>query len=158
MSRISLRARAPCKLSGDGRILYRRGPKLGVRRNRCRKGYWRLGAGLFGERPLCPSFKLAAKPPIRINLEERAPSILRRAVFHHAPPVVRDEISHIFRFEILLSPPRLGRRARGHRLCRSSENNFGLTDLFDLYRTRIAAFRESAPTADWAGVFVAETK
>jgi adenylate cyclase len=43
-------------------------------------------------------------------------------------------------------------------LCRGSENKFGLTPLFDLYRTRIAAFRESAPPADWAGVFVAETK
>jgi adenylate cyclase len=43
-------------------------------------------------------------------------------------------------------------------LCRASENHFGLTTVFDLYRTRIAAFRESAPPADWAGVFVAETK
>ena len=43
-------------------------------------------------------------------------------------------------------------------LCQSTENNFGLTDLFDLYRTRIQAFRESAPPADWAGIFVAETK
>jgi len=43
-------------------------------------------------------------------------------------------------------------------LCRGSENKFGLTPIFDLYRTRIAAFRESAPPADWAGVFVAETK
>jgi len=29
-------------------------------------------------------------------------------------------------------------------LCRSSGNNFGLTDRFGLYRTRIEAFRESA--------------
>src|SRR5215831_16675522 len=43
-------------------------------------------------------------------------------------------------------------------LCRGSENKFGLTVLFDLYRTRIEAFRESAPPADWTGVFVAETK
>src|SRR5215469_5587787 len=43
-------------------------------------------------------------------------------------------------------------------LCRRSENKFGLTTLFDLYRTRLEAFRESAPPADWAGVFVAETK
>ena len=43
-------------------------------------------------------------------------------------------------------------------LCRASENKFGLTALFDLYRTRIEAFRESAPPADWMGVFVAETK
>jgi len=43
-------------------------------------------------------------------------------------------------------------------LCRSSENNFGLMALFDLYRTRIAAFRQTAPPADWTGVFVAETK
>ena len=43
-------------------------------------------------------------------------------------------------------------------LCRSNEYNFGLTGLFDLYRTRIQAFRESAPPADWKGIFVAETK
>jgi len=43
-------------------------------------------------------------------------------------------------------------------LCRSSELNFGLTGLFDLYRTRIQAFRESAPPEDWTGIFVAETK
>jgi adenylate cyclase len=43
-------------------------------------------------------------------------------------------------------------------LCRASENKFGLTALFDLYRTRIEAFRESAPPPDWVGVFVAETK
>jgi adenylate cyclase len=43
-------------------------------------------------------------------------------------------------------------------LCRSAEPNFGLMTVFDLYRTRIQAFRESAPPADWKGVFVAETK
>ena len=43
-------------------------------------------------------------------------------------------------------------------LCRSAEHNFGLTALFDLYGTRIQAFRESAPPADWTGIFVAETK
>ena len=43
-------------------------------------------------------------------------------------------------------------------LCRSTEPNFGLSTLFELYWTRIRAFRESAPPADWAGVFVAETK
>jgi adenylate cyclase len=43
-------------------------------------------------------------------------------------------------------------------LCRSAEPNFGLMALFDLYRTRIGAFRETAPPADWKGVFVAETK
>ena len=43
-------------------------------------------------------------------------------------------------------------------LCQSAEHNFGLTGLFDLYRTRIQAFRESAPPADWKGIFVAETK
>ncbi len=43
-------------------------------------------------------------------------------------------------------------------LCQSAENNFGLTGLFDLYRKRVQAFRESAPPADWAGVFFAETK
>jgi len=43
-------------------------------------------------------------------------------------------------------------------LCQSAEYNFGLTGLFDLYRTRIEGFRQSAPPADWAGIFVAETK
>ena len=43
-------------------------------------------------------------------------------------------------------------------LCCAAEDKFGLLALFDLYRTRIAAFREAAPPADWAGVFVAETK
>ena len=43
-------------------------------------------------------------------------------------------------------------------LCRSVEYNFGLAALFDLYRTRIQAFRESAPPADWVGAFVAEMK
>jgi adenylate cyclase len=43
-------------------------------------------------------------------------------------------------------------------LCQSAEHNLGLAGLFDLYRTRIQAFRESAPPADWTGIFVAETK
>jgi adenylate cyclase len=43
-------------------------------------------------------------------------------------------------------------------LCRSVEYNFDLTALFDLYETRIQTFRQSAPPADWAGIFVAETK
>src|SRR5262245_3086577 len=43
-------------------------------------------------------------------------------------------------------------------LCQSAENNFGLTGLFDLYATRIKAFREAAPPLDWTGIFVAETK
>src|SRR5215475_7265739 len=43
-------------------------------------------------------------------------------------------------------------------LCQSAENTFGLTTLLHLYRTRIQAFRESAPPADWTGIFVAETK
>jgi adenylate cyclase len=43
-------------------------------------------------------------------------------------------------------------------LCRAAEHNFGLAALFDLYRTRIEAFRETAPPKDWGGVFVAETK
>src|SRR5215831_11345820 len=43
-------------------------------------------------------------------------------------------------------------------LCRLAEQNFGLTTLFDLYETRIRAFRESAPPAEWTGIFVAETK
>jgi hypothetical protein len=41
-------------------------------------------------------------------------------------------------------------------LCRSSENNFGLTALFC---TAPALRRsEKAPPADWAGVFVAEAR
>ena len=43
-------------------------------------------------------------------------------------------------------------------LCRSAEHNFGLGAPFDIYLKRIKAFQESAPPADWAGVFVAETK
>jgi adenylate cyclase len=43
-------------------------------------------------------------------------------------------------------------------LCRLAERNFGLTTVFDLYWTRIQSFRESAPPADWKGIFVAETK
>jgi len=43
-------------------------------------------------------------------------------------------------------------------LCRSVDDNFGLAALFDLYWTRIQAFRESAPPADWVGTFVAEMK
>jgi adenylate cyclase len=43
-------------------------------------------------------------------------------------------------------------------LCQSAELNFGLTGLFDLYRTRIQAFRESAPPEEWTGIFLAETK
>ena len=43
-------------------------------------------------------------------------------------------------------------------LCQAAEYNFGLAGLFDLYRTRIQAFKETAPPADWKGVFVAETK
>ena len=43
-------------------------------------------------------------------------------------------------------------------LCQSAEHNFRLTGLFDLYRTRIQAFRESAPPEDWSGIFLAETK
>jgi adenylate cyclase len=43
-------------------------------------------------------------------------------------------------------------------LCRSAEHNFGLGAPFDLYLKRIRAFQESAPPADWKGIFVAETK
>lgn len=43
-------------------------------------------------------------------------------------------------------------------LCRSAEPNYSLTLLFDLYWQRVQAFRESAPPADWNGIFVAETK
>jgi adenylate cyclase len=42
--------------------------------------------------------------------------------------------------------------------CRSAKNNFALASLFDLYFTRVQTFRESAPPADWTGIFVAETK
>jgi adenylate cyclase len=43
-------------------------------------------------------------------------------------------------------------------LCRSAEDNFGLGVPFDIYFKRIKAFQQSAPPADWTGVFVAETK
>jgi adenylate cyclase len=43
-------------------------------------------------------------------------------------------------------------------LCRSAGHDLGLMAVLDLYRTRIEAFRESAPPLDWAGIFVAETK
>jgi adenylate cyclase len=43
-------------------------------------------------------------------------------------------------------------------LCQSAEHDFGLAHLFDLYWKRIQAFRESAPPADWTGIFIAETK
>jgi adenylate cyclase len=43
-------------------------------------------------------------------------------------------------------------------LCRASEEKLGLKGFFDLYRDRIEDFMISAPPADWAGVFVAETK
>ena len=43
-------------------------------------------------------------------------------------------------------------------LCQSLERNFDLTSLFDLYATRIQAFRKVAPPMDWTGIFVAETK
>jgi adenylate cyclase len=42
--------------------------------------------------------------------------------------------------------------------CRASDGDFGLGDLFDLYRARIQAFSETAPPVGWNGVFVAETK
>jgi adenylate cyclase len=42
--------------------------------------------------------------------------------------------------------------------CRSAEHNFGLGVPFDIYLKRIQAFQESAPPADWRGIFVAETK
>ena len=43
-------------------------------------------------------------------------------------------------------------------LCRSAEHNFGLGVPFDIYLKRIQSFQESAPPANWAGIFVAETK
>jgi adenylate cyclase len=43
-------------------------------------------------------------------------------------------------------------------LCRATKLDFGLGQLFELYRDRIGAFIKTAPPADWAGVFVAETK
>src|SRR5271166_4336901 len=42
--------------------------------------------------------------------------------------------------------------------CRSAEHNFGLGVPFDIYLKRIQSFQESAPPANWAGIFVAETK
>src|SRR6266536_798683 len=44
------------------------------------------------------------------------------------------------------------------RVCRSFDPEFGLEALFDLYQARIQAFSEVAPSSDWKGVFVAETK
>ncbi len=44
------------------------------------------------------------------------------------------------------------------RIGRTADENFGLGALFDLYRTRVQAFSNSAPPLDWNGVFVAETK
>jgi len=43
-------------------------------------------------------------------------------------------------------------------VCRSFDPDFGLEALFDLYLARIQAFSEVAPSSDWKGVFVAETK
>jgi adenylate cyclase len=43
-------------------------------------------------------------------------------------------------------------------LCRSAEDNFGLGGSFELYLKRIKTFQQSAPPADWRGIFVAETK
>jgi adenylate cyclase len=45
-----------------------------------------------------------------------------------------------------------------YELCQKSKQDYGLATAFDLYRTRIEAFRASAPPADWIGVFVAEMK
>jgi adenylate cyclase len=43
-------------------------------------------------------------------------------------------------------------------LCRTADENFGLTGLFDLYQARVQACSENAPPPDWIGVFVAESK
>jgi adenylate cyclase len=43
-------------------------------------------------------------------------------------------------------------------LCQAAEHNFGLGDMLNLYRARIESFRETAPPADWTGIFFAETK
>jgi adenylate cyclase len=45
-----------------------------------------------------------------------------------------------------------------YELCQKSKQDYGLATALDLYRTRIEAFRASAPPADWIGVFVAEMK
>jgi adenylate cyclase len=43
--------------------------------------------------------------------------------------------------------------------CREASRNFAtLDDLYDLYASRIALFRETPPPADWDGVFVATSK
>ena len=42
--------------------------------------------------------------------------------------------------------------------CRSLGSRFGLTALYDLYRERIAHFKESPPPEDWTGVYTATSK
>ena len=42
--------------------------------------------------------------------------------------------------------------------CRSLGSRFGLTALYELYRERIAHFKESPPPEDWTGVYTATSK
>ena len=39
-----------------------------------------------------------------------------------------------------------------------TEGRFGVSDLLDIYATRIAVFREAPPPKNWDGVFVATSK
>jgi adenylate cyclase len=42
--------------------------------------------------------------------------------------------------------------------CRDADDGFGLEYLLNLYASRIRAFQNNPPPADWNGVFVLETK
>ena len=42
--------------------------------------------------------------------------------------------------------------------CRDAGDGFGLEYLLDLYTSRIRAFEQAPPPADWNGVFVLESK
>jgi adenylate cyclase len=42
--------------------------------------------------------------------------------------------------------------------CRNVGGGFGLEYLFDLYTSRIRAFEQAPPPADWNGVFVLDSK
>ena len=43
-------------------------------------------------------------------------------------------------------------------LCRHTQNNFGLDEIYNLYLARIQSFQEKGPPDDWDGVFAVETK
>ena len=42
--------------------------------------------------------------------------------------------------------------------CRSLGSRFGLNALYELYRERIAHFKEAPPPEDWTGVYTATSK